>query len=97
MLLPPEGGRPPRTPRRYRKSESSYAARPIPNPRDDLLGELTLAPVEMHRFNGEAGALCHDAAAFRAPGTLGRMAGNVADIHVPETLGVADGLGAFQR
>src|ERR1035441_6920432 len=51
----------------------------------------------MHRFNGEAGALYHDAATFRAPGTLGRMAGNVADVHVIETFGVADSLGAFQR
>src|ERR1022692_2064192 len=70
---------------------------PVPHSWDDLLAELTLAPVEMHRSDREAGALYHDAAAFRAPCVLGRMSGNVADVYVVQTFGVANSLGAFQR
>src|ERR1019366_2311952 len=97
MSVPSEGRPKPRTTRRYRKAESSYARLPFPNARDGLLAEPALALVEVQRSNGEAGALYHDAAAFRAPGTLGRMAGNIADIYVMQTFGVADGLGAFER
>src|ERR1035441_10624508 len=97
MSVPSEGRPKPRTTRRYLKAESSYARSPLPDAWDGLLAEAALALVEVQRSNGEAGALYHDAAAFRAPGILGRMAGNIADIYVMETLGVADGLGAFER
>src|ERR1017187_6259273 len=96
MSVPSEGRPKPRTTRRYLKAESSYARSPFPDAWDGLLAEPALAPLEVQRSNGEAGALYHDAAAFRAPGILGRMAGNITDIYVIETLGVADGLGAFE-
>src|SRR5208283_3087604 len=97
MRLSTETGPQPRPTPEYRKTESSYAELSLPDAWNRLLAEPTLAPVEMDRVDGEAGALHHCAAAFRAPGTLGRMAGNIADIHVMQTFGVADGLGAFQR
>ena len=82
---------------RMPNKQNLHTREPLPNAWDGLAAEPALAPVEMHRPNGEAGALHHHAPAFRAPGTLGRMAGNIADINVVQTLRIADGLGALQR
>src|SRR5271157_5724261 len=68
-----------------------------PDSRNHRVAELALTVVEINAGDRVAGAVHHFFAVMRAVGALRRVPGHVADVHVVESLGVGNGLGALQR
>src|SRR5208283_3886354 len=61
-----------------------------------LVAEPAIALYDVDGSDGVAHAFDHFAAAARAVGVLGGMAGNVSDVDVVQALGVGGGLGAIE-
>jgi hypothetical protein len=67
-----------------------------PHAGDGLLAVLAFAVVDMYRAHGVPGAFHNNLVALGTIGILGRVAGDIADVHVVKALCVGNRFGALE-